>query len=250
MPLTLDQAAEVFARGFASMRNRTRPCIAERSGPLWVVRDGPTAKEPTRVEEWVATDLTPAQVDRLARRGTHGRFKVCALRRMDEPDAPLREGYKRLGYRLQAIEAFFVHDLKGIPTVKSPVKLVRVRTQALADRLAKVTRARQILPEQLIDPRAPVRQYAALDEDGEPIGWVQSIVVGRRTWVANMAVVPAHRRRGIARALMAKMLRDDRAAGAKASALLASRAGAQLYPVVGYRQIGELLLFTPGKQGG
>jgi hypothetical protein len=41
------------------------------------------------------------------------------------------------------------------------------------------------------------------------------------------------------------MLRDDRAAGAKANVLLSSHAGAKLYPVVGYEHVATLLLFNP-----
>ena len=45
-----------------------------------------------------------------------------------------------------------------------------------------------------------------------------------------------------------RMLRDDRAASAKTAVLLASHTGARLYPVVGYKQIGTLLVFTPKKR--
>lgn len=41
------------------------------------------------------------------------------------------------------------------------------------------------------------------------------------------------------------MLQDDHATGSTQAVLLASHTGAKLYPVVGYEQIGTLLLFTP-----
>jgi len=63
-----------------------------------------------------------------------------------------------------------------------------------------------------------------------------------------MYVQAQFRRRGIARALMSEMLRDDRAGGAKLAVLTASHAGAKLYPIVGYKQIGTLMLYTPKKQ--
>ena len=44
------------------------------------------------------------------------------------------------------------------------------------------------------------------------------------------------------------MLRDDRAAGSKASMLLASHTGGKLYPTVGYETIGELLMFGPPRR--
>jgi predicted acetyltransferase len=103
-----------------------------------------------------------------------------------------------------------------------------------------------VLPEHL-DPDAPLRQYVAL-VDGEPVGWVRSIAVAGAAWCSSMYVQPAFRRRGIARAMLARMLRDDRAGGADAAVLLASHAGAKLYPVVGYEQIGTLLLYRPGRR--
>ena len=90
----------------------------------------------------------------------------------------------------------------------------------------------------------PQRSYVAL-LDEEVIGWANSVVDGDATYCAGMYVAPAHRRRGIARSLLVKMLRDDRAAGAKQAVLLASHAGAQLYPVVGYEKIGTAMGFTP-----
>jgi len=68
---------------------------------------------------------------------------------------------------------------------------------------------------------------------------------GNSTWCSNMYVRPACRRRGIGRALLAQMLRDDRARGAAKSVLLASHTGALVYPRVGYEQIGVLLIFAP-----
>jgi GNAT superfamily N-acetyltransferase len=122
-----------------------------------------------------------------------------------------------------------------------------VRTQEVADRLAKAARTRQALPEHLV-PGSPLRQYVALDGD-TIVGWVRSIAVGREsTWVSNMYVLPKYRRRGVGRSMLVKMLRDDRAAGATMSVLTASHTGAMLYPVVGYELIGMLYLFTPPRR--
>jgi predicted N-acetyltransferase YhbS len=62
-----------------------------------------------------------------------------------------------------------------------------------------------------------------------------------------MYVNESHRRRGIGQALLARMLRDDRARGSKGSVLLASHAGALLYPRVDYERIGKLLMFAPAR---
>ena len=139
-----------------------------------------------------------------------------------------------------------VHRLRRIPRAVDPLPIERVLTAELADRLNRTTRIRQILPEHL-SPDAPLRQYVAL-EDGQPVGWVQSIVVDSATWGSNMHVAPAARRRGIGRALMCRMLRDDRSNGSQLAVLTATHTGALLYASIGYEQIGTLLFYTPRKQ--
>ena len=135
--------------------------------------------------------------------------------------------------------------LKRIPKSPSPVPIERVRTAELAERLGKVTRTRPI-PIGLLGDDAPFRQYVALDGE-EIVGRVRSVDAVGATWCADMHVNASHRRRGIGRALLCRMLRDDRARGSKCSVLTASHTGALLYPHVGYERIGTLFLFVPGK---
>ena len=168
---------------------------------------------------------------RADRRRTAAGYSVCAIHATGEPDRPLRDGFKSLGYRLGGTEPFMIHRLRRIPRVTSPAVIRRVRTAALADRLAKAARGRQILPEHLGDD-APQRQYVAMAGDAI-VGWVGSIAVGDATWCQNMYVAPAYRRRGIARAMLCRLLRDDRAAGTVLAVLLASHTGAKLYASVG-----------------
>ena len=57
----MQQAMEVFARGFAFTRSFTHPYLPERVGDLWVVRDGPRKKVDFRREtgqlvSWRAQD--------------------------------------------------------------------------------------------------------------------------------------------------------------------------------------------------
>jgi GNAT superfamily N-acetyltransferase len=244
--VSIARAIEAFAHGFCFTRSFTHPYIADRVGPVWVVRDAPRSRGDYRREEWIAHGVPPAEVDRLARARTRGGFAICAIRAVDEPEDPLRDGYKALGYRLGTTEPMMIHRLQRIPRPAAPARIERVTTQAMADRVAKAARTRQVLPEHFGDG-SRLRQYVALVEGrNEPVGWVRSIDAGNRaTWCSNMYVHPDFRRRGIARALLARMLRDDRAAGAKAAVLLASHVGAKLYEAVGYEQIGTLLLFTP-----
>lgn len=202
-------------------------------------------------------------------------------------DSGARAAFKGLGYRLIATEPLMVRDLGGgdddrvdgrdgdpidddnhdrrderrglapgnasSPAAPRPVAgdpritVARVTTVAAAVRLAKAARRRQILPEHLTADPPPMRSYTALD-GALPIGWVSSVVVGEHTWCSNLFVTAPYRRRGIGGALMRRMLADDAVAGSRANVLLASRTGALLYPTVGYRAIGELLIFTPPRR--
>jgi GNAT superfamily N-acetyltransferase len=242
----LQRAIEVFARGLSYTRSFTHPYLAERIGKVWVVRDALRKRGNYRTEEWIAHGVAPEKIDQVAREHTRGRFAVCAIFGVHESDEILRKGFKALDYRLGTTEAVMVHPLKRIPRFDDPVEITRVTTVELAERLNKAAKSRQILPEHLTED-AQLRQYLALEGD-KPVGWVRSIDVGHATWCSNMYVDPEFRRRGIARAMMSKMLRDDRTNGSKLAVLTASRAGAKLYPVMGYKQIGTLMLYTPKKR--
>ncbi len=245
MSVTFSQAIEVFARGFAFTRSYTHPYLAEQvEEGVWALRDAERKRGNYRSEEYVAHGVSPERFDAIARQHTRGNFRLCAIRTMEESDEELRREFKAIGYRLVTTEAFMVQDFKRIPKVPAPVEIERVTTVEQAQTLAKAAGKRQILPEFLEMEPEPMRQYVALDE-GEPIGWVGSVVTTDCAWCTNMYVAPEYRRRGIARALMTRMLQDDRRSKAQANVLLASHAGAKLYPLVGYRQIGELLMFMP-----
>ena len=240
----IEFAIEVFVRGHSTTRSRTFPYRVSRIGPLWLMRDAPRRNpRDYRKEEWIAHDVDPRKVDAAARRRTRGRFFVCAMIADGAPDEPTRTAYKALGYRLLATEGVFVQRLKRIPKPPSPVSIQRVGTVDLAARLGKVTRTRPIASDLLGDD-APFRQYVALDGD-DIVGRVRSVDAAGASWCADMYVDPAHRRRGIGLALLARMLRDDRALGSRCSVLTASHTGALLYPRAGYERIGTLFMFAP-----
>lgn len=240
----LQQAIEVFAQAFAFTRSFTFPAEAKEVGGLWVIRDQTRKRAADyRREEWTALNTSPEKVDAIARKHTRGRFCVCAVRAIEKSDEALRAGYRALGYRLNATEAFMVHPLKPIAKCAQPFPVVRVDSQDLADRVTKGAGKKQILPEHL-GHDTPLRLYAALDGQ-RVIGWVRSITTGDSTWVSNMFVIPAYRRQGIGKSILEKMLRDDRALGSKQSVLLASHTGEHLYKSIGYETIGQLMIYTP-----
>jgi GNAT superfamily N-acetyltransferase len=242
----IEFAIEVFVRGHSAGKSRTFPYQAQRIEQLWVMRDAPR-KNPRdyRKEEWIVHAVDPRNAHAIAQRHSRGRFFMCAIVRDGEPDAPIRSAYRSLGYRLLATEGFFLQRLKRIPRPTSQVLIKRVRTSELATRLGRATRFRPI-PDAFLGDDAPFRQYVALAGE-ELVGRVRSVDAVGATWCADMHVKETHRRRGIGRALLCRMLRDDRAHGSKASVLTASHTGALLYPHVGYERIGTLFLFVPPK---
>lgn len=242
----MHKAIEVFAKGFSYTRSFTHPYLAEQMEKIWAMRDAERANGDYRTEEWTAWAIDPEDVHRVATKQARGRYAICAVHTTAESDQPLRDGYKALNYRLGATEPIMVHPLKRVPRVSSPARITRVKTMALAEQVNQAAGARQVLPEHL-GTDTPLRQYAARI-DGEVVGWVRSIDVGSATWCSNLFVHKKSRRLGIGRALMARMLRDDRAFGSRLAVLTASHTGALLYPTIGYEQIGSLMLFTPKKR--
>ncbi|MCB8932511.1 MAG: GNAT family N-acetyltransferase [Fimbriimonadaceae bacterium] len=240
--MRIEEAVEAFVRGFAFTRSLAHPYVVERIEDVWVMRDGPGKKGDPRNEEWVALGLAPERVDDVAGRHARGRFAVAWVCPLGESDLEERAGFKALGYRLGATEPLFVHDLQAVPVAESPAIVSRVEDPERAARLGRLLRRKPLRDEFLAEDSA-WRQYVA-EIDGEIVGWVASIDAGTARWCANLQVVREHRRKGIAKALMGRMLEDDRRLGDRASVLLSSHTGAHLYPTVGYRQLGTLLLYT------
>ena len=243
--MDIPDAIEVFVHGFSYTRSQTYPFQPEKIGSLWVMRDAPRKDNRYRSEEWVAFDFPADETDRFVREHARGRYSISVICSQDDAQPPLRDRFKTLGYRLRTTEAFMVHPLEQTGESDSPAVIERVQTDEQARQLAKASRSRALPPENFL-LTSPLRQYLARLE-GEVVGWVQSITVGKSTWCSNMHVSLPFRRRGIARAMLNQMLRDDKAIGAQNSVLLATHAGSNLYPWVGYIQIGTLLSFMPVK---
>lgn len=247
--MTLKHAVEVFAKGFAFTRSFTHPYLPVRRGPLWRLTDGQRPQSDSRRnEEWLACGVSPAVVRARVRREAQGRHSISVILPAGAPDEGVREAYRAMQYRLITTEDLMVHDLKALPGVPRGVPAVveRVRSAGMADRLTRAARTRQILPEHLATDR-PLRAYVAL-RGGAAVGWVRSITVGRATWCSNMHVVARWRRKGIATALVRRMLADDQRDGSRTAVLSASHAGTRLYLACGYRILGRLLMFLPRRE--
>ncbi|MBA1140230.1 GNAT family N-acetyltransferase [Mesorhizobium neociceri] len=240
----IEVAIDVFVHGFSADKSRSFPYEASRVGPLWLMRDAERKNaRDYRGEEWVVHDVTAEEADAIVRQHARPGFAVSVVIADGEQDQLVRTAYKALGYRLLRTEGFFVQPLRQIPDPPAAVSVERVQTVERAAQLAKIIRRRPIAAD-LLGDGAPFRQYVALDGDAI-VGRVRSIDAVGATWCSAMYVEPSHRRRGIGQALMSKMLQDDRACGSRCSVLMATHAGALLYPRMGYERIGTLLIFGP-----
>ena len=242
------RAIEAFVHGFCFTRSFTHPFVADLVGPVWVVRDAPCQRGDYRREEWIAHGVPPEEVDRLARAQTRGGFAICAIRSIDEPEEPLREGYKALGYRLGTTEPLMVHHLHASPAPPPPCGSSASTTQAMADRLARAARRDRCCPSTSRTARACGSTSRSTTAASRSAGSAAS----PRARAPRGARTCSSTRNSAAAASPGRCSRECSATTARpvqrVAVLLASHVGAKLYGAVGYEQIGTLLMFTPRKR--
>ncbi len=230
--MNLEPLIEVFVRGFAAGKSLFHPYLAEKSGDLWVMRDGPGRKEP-RVIEVVAYGISAAETVRQVQQLGLGKHSLCVMHETDQDFDEVRSEYKARGYRARSAEALFHHDMATIPLFESlpAVRVVGPDDIPRSQRWLKCQR-----PEALV---------YGIWEDGSDIGlgWVKSTKVIDSAWISDLFVYSDKRNKGYGRALMSSMLLGDQARGITSSVLLASAAGARVYPHLGYSKVGTLQLF-------
>jgi GNAT superfamily N-acetyltransferase len=241
--MTLEKATRVFSHGFAFTRSFTHPYVVAREHGLTVMKDAPRTSGDRRNSEYVVQGLPPSKGVAALKKAAFAKGGVAVVCDPGEDLDEVRDVYKEAGLRLVRREPFFAADPTKAPRYKSPVPIVRVRTEEQADQVKRAMRTRQILPEHL-DREDTIRLYAAIN-GRSVVGIVKSIPVEDCAWVSNLFVDKSMRGKGIGRALMSTMLQDDAKHGIEHSVLLASTAGSRLYPHVGYERIGTLVLFVP-----
>ena len=216
----------------------------EPHGRLWLLTDKPGKKEP-RLSEAIACGLTPAETLEELKSVNVPRLALCYVQPEHKRDKAVEAEFRAGGWKVFRNEPFFVRDLhEPIAPVKGH-KIVRVTDADLAERVAKAQRSRPLA--HLTTDDAPVRMYVCL-KGSMVVGWVSSVRSDdESTWVSNLHVREDFRRQGIGRALMTAMMEDDVRFGLRWSVLLSSQAGANLYPLVGYEQIGLLQIYMPIK---
>ena len=250
--MELRRAARAFTDGFSTTRSLTHPFLVRELGPILVMEDGPRRSGDPRNSEYVGLDADPTwlidAVEADAAAQQRGRkYAFCAIYSDDHAMSAAETVFRARGYRLIVREPFFVHDGMPIPLPrKSSVRLLADPEELR--QLAKLCRRRPMDPRDLSNLNPKIRAFIAMEGD-EILGWVKSIRCEEgTTWVSDLFVRPEYRRRGFGTELMTTMLFDDRERGFHTSVLLASHAGAALYPGLGYRQIGTLLLYPAGRR--
>lgn len=245
----LDAAVEVFVHGFSFMRSFKHPYLPKKIGNLWVLQDAPLTRagkpvKDRRKDEVITHSQPVEEIMRQIKEVGLGWHFLCCISPLGEPTEPIRDEMKARGYRKIGTEWMFVHDLQDIRRYESDPPVRRVREMAEVEAIKAEKRRWPMRTEDLPHDDAPQRLYAALD-DGRAYGWVSSIPVGKKAWVADLFVPARYRGRGFGRALMSRIVQEDPNYGIEQSVLMASAAGARLYPHVGYREIGTLQVFCP-----
>lgn len=249
--MDMPAAIETFTRGFSAYRSITHPFLADRVGRLWYCHDAPRPNNKRcRNPEFAAYGLTPSSVLHAIRKTGEPKFGLCVFHDSDGRDPDLEQAYKTQGLRYRMSEPFFVRSTSPAPKAPTPegYRVRRATSEKQAGVVSKASGRRQVPDGAVRDPQADARLYAAWKGD-EPVGWVTSIRVMDSAWVADLYVVADHRRKGIAGALMACMLRDDARRGITHSVLTASSAGVELYRKLNYQRLGTLQFFIPPKGG-
>jgi GNAT superfamily N-acetyltransferase len=240
------QAMESFVRGIAFTRSMTHLYesvqLQER---IWLVRDAPRKSGGYRTAEVAVYEQRPDEVVEIIRRVVTGKYFLCAFAKNASETASLAQEYRRHGYRLMRREPFFVAESALAPRYDGPIR--RILDWNDANRVNIAARSKQIRQSDLTSEDAPLRLYAAFD--GElPVGWARCIRTHHDCeWVSSVFVQECYRGNGLGRALISTLLAEDTKYGISRSVLLASQAGARLYPHVGYSQIGILLVMAPPK---
>lgn len=237
-------AVDTFGHGVAHCRAVFGGYAYRREGKIGLMRDDPPRPRGGRIVEAVAYETAPAEFEAQLDAWRVGRCHVCHLVRSPDEQRRAEAGHKAAGRRLRVREPMFAARLVDLSPAPDR-RVARVRDEASLAHVSRWARRRQVPPGGLGADDADYRLYAAWD-GARPVGRVRSVaaVPGAR-WVSDLFVEPSYRRLGLGAALMAAMLLDDQELGYEWSVLAASQAGALLYPRLGYRDAGLLLVFGP-----
>lgn len=251
--LDLSSTLELVVRALALNRSIVAPAEAVRHGPLWVLRDASPRPGKARREELFAFSTAPDRVVAAARSYTPQSPSYALdllLTDADDQDVA-KAAYKSRGYRLVATESLMSCSLASpVPSAPaaSPWQIRRVTTleeMRMVSEQVYGRASRRLRPQDLSSVSPAIRMYWA-EADGQAVAAARSLTaLPGAACLHDVETIPDYRRRGIATALLQQILADDARDGVRVSALLASRAGALLYPRLGYRERAILQMYVP-----
>ncbi len=153
--------------------------------------------------------------------------------------------YTAAGYRLAFSEYLMARPLTDLPPLESSVPVQRVcdAAEAVQVNAADAEAEPWVRPGNLAAPN--LRHYYLAQEGviaARARSWQPDPVC---SYVTHVLTHPAYRRRGLARAIMLRLLHDDAAQGVTNSVLVASEEGDLLYRSLGYTRLATLLVLEP-----
>jgi GNAT superfamily N-acetyltransferase len=240
--MDVETAWALFISGFTDTAFARSAAARFRAGPLDAVRFARGELSGTAFEEYFvrASDPTDA-LAAVEEARPLARHYLTVL--ADRPG--VQEAYERAGYRLDDSEALMACDLGGTVALEPDCDVTVVRTAEEAARYnaADPQGTAWIMPDNLADPRMV---HYAIVHDGRLVSRGRNLRLdAAHSYVSAVYTAEAHRGRGLARSLMARLLADDRERGARWSVLTASRMGEPLYARLGYRALGTIYIFEP-----
>jgi GNAT superfamily N-acetyltransferase len=244
-----ETAWELFITGFTGTAYARRVATRFRAGPVEAVHfagDEDRPREP--FHEFFARACVPAAaLAAIAAARPLPEHYITVL----EDQAGLVDAYTAEGtYRLSHSEALMVCDLSAA-AVQPPdlaVTIARTAEEAAWFNANDPQGIAWIIPENLADPTMP--HYAIVD-GGRLVARGRNLWVDAdQSYVSRVFTAESHRRRGLAHALMRRILADDIDRSARWSVLTASGMGEQLYTRLGYRSLGTIHIFEPSGHTG
>lgn len=230
----------LFVAGFTDSAYARRHARRFRAAPLEAVHFARGEQSGTSFAEFFALACDPAAaLAAVAAAAPPARHYITALE--DRPG--LREAYTGAGYRLDDTETLMALDLAAAapPPPLAPVDLVATPEEAARHNAGDPQGSPWIMAENLADPR--MAHYAVV-RDGRLVARGRNMGLGAaHGYVSRVYTAEDQRGRGHARALMARLLADEAARGARWSVLTASRMGESLYAGLGYVGLGTILIF-------
>lgn len=241
----MDAAAAfaVFLASFTEVPSRRAVSRRSQAGPLPVVHSDYLWHGERRVtDDFFVHGVAPDAA--LAAVAAHRPAPLHYLLVVEDGPETLA-AYAAGGYRLSFTEYLMARGLEDLPAPDATreVRLIRSDAEAALANALDAEREPWIRPANLVSPDI---WHCAVIDGGATAARARAWRYGPAgSYVTHVFTHPDHRRRGLARAVMLRLLHDAAARGERVSALVASEEGDLLYRSLGYARLVRLLVLEP-----